>query len=222
MADQPESTHDPFHGGAMIPRPRDVRSAPLNAAGEAFGGNIEEEAEAAMRRGDRDRALTLLMSAYGRALYRYCRAMMRDPELAEDAHQTAFLQAYQDLHRFGGQSSLKTWLFGIARHRCLDALKAQRRRTARFAPLDGEPEPSGLVGVQEANVVGREIRDAMRRCLEALGPIVRDALLLRYQAGASYVEMESICGERAPTLQARVARALPSLRRCLEQQGIHP
>jgi len=172
--------------------------------------------------GDRDRALNLLMSAYGRALYRYCRAMLRDPEMAEDAHQTAFLQAYQDLHRFGGRSSRKTWLFGIARHRCLDALKAQRRRATRFAPLDNGPEPTGPADVPEAQVAGREIRDAIRHCLEALGPTARDALLLRYQAEASYVEMESICGERAPTLQARVARALPGLRRCLEQQGIRP
>jgi RNA polymerase sigma-70 factor (ECF subfamily) len=199
----------------------DLPAAP-NGVGAAAGSDVEQEAQVALARGDRNRALTLLMSAYARPLYRYCRAMLRQPEMAEDAHQTVFFQAYQDLHRFGSRSSFKTWLFGIARHRCLDALKAHRRRTTRFASLDDEPERSGPGHDQEAHVAGREMADALRGCLDVLSSPVRDALLLRYQAGMSYVEMESVCGERAPTLQARVARALPSLRRCLEQQGVRP
>jgi RNA polymerase sigma-70 factor (ECF subfamily) len=206
----------------MLPHPLDGPPVATQEAGGPSAGDFERQVEAALDRGDRDRALTLLMAAHGRSLYRYCRAMVRDPAMAEDAHQTTFLQAYQDLARFGGRSSLKTWLFGIARHRCLDALKAQRRRTTRFAPLEGGPEPAVPPELLDTQVAGREIGEALRRCLEALGPAARDALLLRYQADASYVEMESICGERAATLQARVARALPGLRRCLEQQGVRP
>jgi RNA polymerase sigma factor (sigma-70 family) len=184
--------------------------------------DVEQEAQRALAGGDRNRALTLLMSAYATSLYRYCRAMLRQPEMAEDAHQTVFLQAYQDLHRFGGRSSFKTWLFGIAHHRCLDAIKAQRRRTTRFASLDDEPDRVGPGDAQEDYVAGREMAEALRRCLDGLSEHVRAALLLRYQAGMSYVELESVCGERAPTLQARVARALPSLRRCLEERGVRP
>jgi RNA polymerase sigma-70 factor (ECF subfamily) len=197
----------------------DLSAAP-NRAGEAAGSDLEQEAQEALVRGDRNRALTILMSTYGRPLYRYCRAMLRQPEMAEDAHQTVFLQAYQDLQSFRSRSSFKTWLFGIAHHRCLDAIKAHRRRTTRFASLDDEREPIAPGDVQEAHVSGREMTDALRRCLDLLSSPVRDALLLRYQAEMSYVEMESICGDRAPTLQARVARALPGLRRCLEQHGV--
>ena len=193
-----------------------------NHAGEPAGSDLDQEAQAALASGDRNRALTLLMRAYGSPLYRYCRAMLRQPEMAEDAHQTVFFQAYQDLHRFDHRSSFKTWLFGIAHHRCLDAVKAHRRRTMRFTSLDDEPEHIGPGAAQEAHIAGRETTEALRRCLGILSAPVRDALLLRYQAGMSYVEMESICGGRAPTLQARVARALPSLRRCLEQRGVRP
>lgn len=207
------TTHDSALTGHLSVAP--------NAASEA-PSDVEQEVQAALSMKDRERALTLLVTAYGKGLYRYCWALLRQSELAEDAHQTVFLQAHQDLNRFSGRSSFKTWLFGIARHRCLDALKAHRRRTARFTSLDDAPERTGPGNVQEAHVASREMEDALWRCLDALKPPVRDALLLRYQAGASYVEMESICGERAPTLQARVARALPSLRRSLEHQGIRP
>ena len=57
----------------------------------------------------------------------------------------------------------------------------------------------------------------LERALMSLAPKVRIAVLLRYQDGLSYEEMAQVCGERAPTLQARVARALPRLRRVLER-----
>ena len=190
--------------------------------GAAESSDLEDQALRALAGGDRDRALTLLMSAYALPLYRYCLAMLRQPEMAEDVHQTVLLQAYQGLGRFGGRSSFRTWLFGIAHHRCLDALKAHRRRTNRFASLDDEPDRPGAGDAPEAYVAGREMAQALRSCLDALRAPVRAALLLRYHAGLSYVELESACGERAPTLQARVSRALPLLRRCLEERGVRP
>jgi DNA-directed RNA polymerase specialized sigma24 family protein len=42
---------------------------------------------------------------------------------------------------------------------------------------------------------------------------------LRFQQGVTYEEMARREGERPATLQARVARALPVLRRCLERGG---
>lgn len=184
--------------------------------------DIEEEALAVLRRGDRARALTLLMSAYGRPVFRYCRAMLRDAATAEDVHQTVFFQAYQDLHHFCGRSSLRAWLFGIAHHRCLDALKSRRRRTARFSALEDGPGPPDPARPPEARISLQEASGALRRCLERLSAAVREVLLLRYQAEMSYVEMEAACGERAATLQARVARALPGLRRCLGDHGVGP
>jgi RNA polymerase sigma-70 factor (ECF subfamily) len=44
-------------------------------------------------------------------------------------------------------------------------------------------------------------------------------VLLRFQTGMSYPEMSDVLGVRSETLQARVARALPVLRRCLEGNG---
>jgi len=48
------------------------------------------------------------------------------------------------------------------------------------------------------------------------------AVLLRFQEGLPYEEMGRMCREKPATLQARVTRALPLLRRCLEGKGIEP
>ena len=191
----------------------------MNAGGEA-DALPEREALAALAAGDLDGALSLLMRAYGTPLYRYCFQVVGERELAEEAHQMTFVQAYESLRSFGGRSSLKTWLFGIARHRALDLLKMTRRRQKRFE-LPGElPEHSEAVPGAESELDAHDRKRALRRCLGELAPKIRAALALRFQAELSYDEMAELCQERAPALQMRVARALPVLKRCLEAQGM--
>ncbi len=181
--------------------------------------NREAKALAAARQGDRDTALRLLMQDYGTPVWRYCRQMVGDPDLAQEAQQVTFVQAYEGLPRFAGRSSLRTWLFGIAHHRCLDLLKSARRREKRFAPLDGVPEPPAPSAGAEDRLAARSRNRALERCLGELAPHVRAAVLLRFQQGVTYEEMARLEGDRPATLQARVARALPVLRRCLETGG---
>jgi RNA polymerase sigma-70 factor, ECF subfamily len=160
-------------------------------------------------------ALRLLMQRHGSALYRFCRETLRDAALADDVHQQVFVEAYRDLERFRGQSSVRTWLYSIARHRCLDAAKGRRRWSNRFKNEAGEeladPKPSAGDRIDDVR-----LRDALTACLDELGEHVRTAVLLRYQQGFSYEDMSSVCREKAGTLQARVVRALPVLRRCIE------
>lgn len=180
----------------------------------------EDEALEALERGDRKAALTVLMRDYGATLYRYCCKMVGNNDLAEEAHQMTFVQAYEGLARFAGRSSLRTWLFGIARHRCLDAAKIARRRSRRFELVDELPESPDEAEVAEDELAGRDLRQALGRCIDKLAPAVRTAVLLRYQQDISYPDMAQICKARPATLQARVARAMPVLRRCMENQGL--
>jgi len=182
-------------------------------AAPAIRADPEAEALAAIGQRDWRRALTVLMHAYGDDLYRHCRQVLGNDDLAQDVHQIVFVHAYRDLPKFDRRSRLRTWLYGIARHRCMDALKSTRRRSQRFAAAGGVPDVADSRFGADAGVRAAELE----RALMALDPKVRIAVLLRYQDGLSYEEMAQVCGERAPTLQARVARALPRLRRVLER-----
>jgi RNA polymerase sigma-70 factor (ECF subfamily) len=167
------------------------------------------------RRGNSAAALSGLMRRHGTAIYRYCRAGLRDAALAEDIHQQVFLAAFVDLPRFAARSTLRVWLFAIARHRMLDAARRRRR-----APLVGDdavvgeaPDPGPLVGeVLDA----ARLRDALVASLDELGDCTRTAVLLRYQQGFTYDEMSAICSESTSTLHARVTRAMPALRDAIE------
>lgn len=180
----------------------------------------DEQALQALERGDHRAALVILMSEYGADIHRYCYKILRNRSAADDAHQQVFIQAYESFGSFSGGSSLRTWLYAIANHRCLDACKASRRWFHRFklgteTHDEVDPAPSG-----EDRVVARNIAEALDGCLEKLEPHVRIAVVLRYQEGFTYEQMAQICQEKPATLQARVARAMPLLRRCLENKGV--
>jgi RNA polymerase sigma-70 factor (ECF subfamily) len=172
------------------------------------------EIEAAARSGDRTRTLTLLMERYGEGVYRYAFGMTHDPHQAEDIRQQVFVEAYRDLGSVLEPSALPLWLFGIARHRCLDAISARQRWAQRFK--NEPPDEPELVDPQLDRELDRQMQArVLARCLAKLAPAARDAVVLRYQQDLTYEEAAALAGDAAGTLQRRVARALPVLRRCM-------
>lgn len=155
------------------------------------------------------------MQRHGTSVYRYCREALRDAVLAEDVQQQVFIAAFRDLPRFSGRSSVRTWLFAIARHRVLDAVKSRRRAHAEHddAMEVADPAPSPGESLDDAR-----LQQALIGCLDKLAPHVVTALLLRFQQGFTFEDMARMCREKPGTLQAQVKRALPRLRTCIESR----
>ena len=99
-------------------------------------------------------------------------------------------------------------------------LKLRRRWLRRFTLRGDLPEAPDPGKGGEEQLRERDQQAALARALGTLKPKVRIAVLLRFQEDMSYEEMAVICGEKPATLQARVARALPMLRRLLEDEGV--
>jgi len=161
------------------------------------------------------RALTLMMERYGDEVYRFAYAMTHSDHLAEEVRQQVFVEVYRDLASFAGRASLRAWVLGITRHRCLDAAKKHKRWTHRFKnepPPDEEPDDHE----PERALDRSRLAKILAACLAKLAPAARDAVVLRYHQDLSYDEASAIAGDHAGTLQQRVARALPALRRCLD------
>ncbi len=179
----------------------------------------EREVQDALAAGDHHRALTLVMRRHGDGVYHYCRRLVGD-ELAPDVHQQAFIDAFRGLDRFDGRSTVRTWLFAIARHRCIDALRRRDRRRAHepraATDADDAPDPGPDVGCR---VDERRAFDLLRGCIDQLAPATRSAVLLRYQEGLAYEDLSTMFDEPAGTIGRRVARALIALRTCVERHA---
>lgn len=185
----------------------------------------EDEVDAALSRGDLPHAFTLLMTRYGDPVYRYALATTGDAQLAEEVRQQVFVEVYRDLPGFGGRAPVRGWLFTIVRHRCLDQTKQVRRWWLRYKnELPGDLESGRIAGLvtDQTELMDQldhhRLAQVVERCLSTLAPAAREAVLLRYQQELSYDEAAEVTGERPGTLQQRVARALPVLRKCVEAQ----
>lgn len=220
----PDRKHNGEEALPAPPSPPPVGSGPVPIIALAARSRprreprVAEEAEvlAALARRDHDGALVLLMRHFGKPVYQFVRGMVRNDALADDVHQIVFIQAHRDFDSFEGKN-LTAWLFAIARNRSLDALRAQHRWADRCQDdevdtVDAEQVPADAQVDEHRRLV------ALGTCIDTLAPHARMTLLLRFLEGFSFEEMAKMCRERAGTLQQRVARALPVLRRCIEQR----
>jgi RNA polymerase sigma factor (sigma-70 family) len=182
--------------------------------------DLDLATRAMLARGDRRGAITALVDAHGEAVFGFCVRVLRDRSLAEDVLQRVFLEAYRDIARFQVHSTFPAWLFGIASHRCQDALRSQRRRLHRIesntqaAARFADPCAASSEQLERARIIA-----ALEDCLQGLSEEARIAVLLRFQQGTSYEEMSELLETKPNTLRVRVARALPALKRCLEAKG---
>ncbi|GAA4158202.1 sigma-70 family RNA polymerase sigma factor [Leifsonia shinshuensis] len=147
--------------------------------------------------GDRA-AFDALTGPHRHELHVHCYRMLGSVQDAEDAVQDTLLSAWLGLPGFEGRSSLRTWLYRIATNRCLNLLRAGRRRPAEATPPVArptalgevswlEPYPDSLLDGLPADTPGPEalyesreaITLAFTRALQLLPPSQRAALLLR-------------------------------------------
>ena len=168
----------------------------------------------------RDADFEALLEEHEHAVINFCMRMVRNQAQAEDIAQIVFLAAFKDFDGFEGRSSVRTWLLGIASHRCLDALKADRRRNARIENNDDAvavaQDPSG--GPSDGvNAADRSA--ALDDCLDRLPDDTKLTVLRRFYEELSYEEMSRELEAKADTLHARVARAYKALKKCLEGKG---
>lgn len=188
--------------------------------GRTIDADAERRLLAQWRRGERDLAFRALMSLYGRGLLGFARRMVRDEDAAQDVRQQVFLEAWRGLDRYEGRASLWTWLCAIAHNRCLDAARRGGRINAREVAVDLDVLESVAPAPEQAMTSDRLAeRRALEHCLRRLPVAVRAQVLMRYDQGLSHAEIAEIIGDAPGTVQVRLARALPKLRRCLESQG---
>ena len=162
-------------------------------------------------RGDVD-AYEQLVRHYHAACLRYAERMLRDGADAEDAVQDTFMRAFLSIGRYDDRLPFRAWLFRILVNRCRTLALQRSRRTRRF-PHD----ELAIVNAPAPDERATEHDDAVRRAVDALEPLLREAFLLKYVEGMEYQEMASALGAGVSALKMRVKRACDALRPRLQE-----
>jgi RNA polymerase sigma factor (sigma-70 family) len=153
--------------------------------------------------GDR-RAFATIFERYHQELYRYCRALVHDPDDAQDALQSTMASALRALPGDERQIALRPWLYRVAHN---EAISILRRRTAT---IDPECLPEAQAPGVHAEAETRErLRDLVVD-LDQLPDRQRGALVMRELSGLSYGEVGAALGAseaaaRQAVYEARVA-----------------
>ena len=155
--------------------------------------------------GDRD-ALTDLIRATQHDVLRFLGPLASHGDV-EDLGQETYLRAVRALPDFAGRSSVRTWLFAIARHVAADAVRGAGRRP-RTATLPDWQAAADAVAPEQARF---EEQHALRDLLDGLDPDRREAFVVTQLTGLSYAEAAEVCDCPIGTIRSRVARAREDL-----------
>jgi len=165
----------------------------------------------AVARGER-RAFEELYAMFFRPLSGYLLRMVRDSALVEELVDDTFFEAWKHAARFRGDSKLSTWLFGIARNRALNALRALK---PAHDELDEEAVFADSAQAPERQASQRQTAQALAAALAELPADQREALELVLHQGLSYEEAAQVLRAPLNTIKSRVFHARRKLREAL-------
>jgi RNA polymerase sigma-70 factor (ECF subfamily) len=160
---------------------------------------------AAVLRKDR-KATAEFVGRYSDPIYRYVRSRLSPrTDLVDDLVQEIFLAAWQHLRGYRGDSSLRAWLLGIARHKVEDYYRSVLREAEPLDEMETTPA-SGDPGL-EILLDRKRLQEKTLRVLAGLPPAYRVALLWRYWEKRSAREMAVETGRTEKAIERLLARA---------------
>lgn len=165
-----------------------------------------------VQKGDKG-AFDLLVLKYQHKIVNLIMRYVRDPDLALDIAQEAFIKAYRALPRFRGDSAFYTWMYRIAVNTAKNYLAAQRRRPANVELDLQDPEQYDLhaklreTDTPEGITLSNELRETVERAIAALPEDLRTAIILRELEGMSYEEIAQTMECPVGTVRSRIFRA---------------
>ena len=148
-----------------------------------------------------------LVDHYQLPVFRFARNLIRDEHDAEDITQEVFLAAFNHLAAYDAKrASLQTWLFTIARNKCVNYLKRTR------PVIDGEAIANTLRAASSDQSARNEFWSRLDVALDALPIEQKTAFVLSEIVGLPYADIAHIESTTVGTVKSRIHRAKQRLR----------
>ncbi len=177
----------------------------------------DDAIQSALADGNYRRALETLVQGYQHAILGFCHNLVSNAAQAEELAQDVFLDAYKAMPRFRQQASVRTWLFAIARKKCLQTLRNRERRSRitrdqqRLIAHGAHREPPVAPG-EEPEALFALVKTGLGQLAEA----DRALLTMRYDTGLSVADMAQILGMSTASVRRHLAHALRRLREVID------
>ena len=176
-------------------------------------------------------AFETLVHRYEKPLHRYLLRFLHSAALADEVTQASFLRLHQKRKLFDDQRRVKPWLYNIATHLAIDALRAEGRQHA--ASLDamqsvGDDDVGTLLNLLQSTspspIEELEIGERAKWIREAVNKLpsnLRVVVLLVYFQGLTFHEAAETLHWPLGTVKSRVHQALLALHGTWRQGPTH-
>lgn len=158
--------------------------------------------------GDRA-AMDALYERHRSPLISYLRLFTTDQGVIEELVQDTMVAAWRGADRFHGRSSVRSWLFAIARRRAADKLRRRTWRMVGDEALASMPDPSPG---PEAWALAQASQSQLLATMKRLSPVHQEVLTLVFIHELSYSEVAEILDVPLGTVKSRLNNARKSLR----------
>lgn len=163
-------------------------------------------------------AFGALFDALGASVYGLARRVIRDPARAEEVSQEVFMQVWQTAARFdAARGNAKSWVLTLAHRRAVDAVRHDQAASNREHKYDWSNGPEFDEVVETVTVTLEH--EQVRRCLDGLTELQREAVTLAYYQGYTYGEVASTLGANTATVKTRMRDGIIRLRDCMGVQA---
>ncbi len=161
-----------------------------------------------------EKALDELIEIYRGSLTAFIYGFVKDCDTAEEIMIDVFVELIR--HKsFKGKSSLKTYLFAIARNKSLRHLKKNRHI---FLPLDYAEKYLSMADFTEKYIIETEQRAVIHEALESLKPLYREVIYLIYFEDMSHKEAAEVLHKTQKQISNIAYRAIQSLRNYFKER----
>ncbi|MFC1504578.1 RNA polymerase sigma factor [Spirochaetota bacterium] len=153
-------------------------------------------------------AFSVIVNTYKNKIFRLCISHLKDPYLAEDTAQEAFIKIYTSLPTFKWKSSFSTWVYSIAYFTCIDKLRKLSRKRADSLDWLREEKQLEIADTREGNMPSRiENTDLIRRVEKEMPAEYMSILHLKFTHDFSLAEITGIMRTSADSVKSKLKRA---------------
>lgn len=155
-------------------------------------------------------------------VYNTCLSIVKSEEDAEDLAQEVFVQVYQSIRTFKGESKLSTWIYRIATTKSLDhERKKKRKKRFGFVKSIFGDDSEIVINPPDFNHPGvaldkKESAAKLFKAIEKLPENQKVAFLLNKVEGLSYQEVSDVMKVSTSSIESLLHRAKTNLRKILE------
>lgn len=180
----------------------------------------EEELVSHLKSGDKS-AFNTLLESYGKKVLNTCNRFLLNEHDAEDISQEVFIEVFQSIQSFRGNSKLSTWIYRIAIAKCLDEIKRKNRKKritsiGKLFHLDEAVHWIAGGSSPDKSIKEKEKLQEVMQALNALPDNQRIAFTLSKIEGYTNLEISEIMNTTTVAVESLIYRAKKRVSKELE------